>query len=252
VTSASAARIHMHGGDTGHPAVKAFLRTVETVYFEEDRVLSGWQPFEPEDEPLAAFAQIDPAPAAVPPDESPAQQVIGDRGTEHSQGKFITADMVWPAQSCVSEELMDSHARSLEHMEAKHRQELDDAQSRLTQDLSQGFADALCSFETRTAAEIKTRLSSLLVPLLTDHAKRASVSAIVDELRRLILSGKMTQVKLSGPASAISEIKKAMGGAGDRIKIGGELSPDIIIEVDSHIISTRLAEWSDSLTAALT
>jgi hypothetical protein len=252
MTGGSSARIYPHDADAGHRAAKAFLRPVGPVFFEEDEAASDWQPFEPEHEPSAAFTQIDTAPAAVPLDESPAQLASGDMDAELSPGIFITTDMVWPAQSSAAEELMNSHAQSIESMEARHRLELDELQSRLTKDLSQGFSDALYSFETRIAAEIKTRLSSLLAPLLTEHAKMASVAAIVDELRSLILAGKMTMVKLSGPAPVISEIKKAMGGAGDRIKIGNEVSPDIVIEVDSHIISTRLTEWSDSLTAALT
>jgi hypothetical protein len=252
MTAVSSARIYTRGGEAEHRAVKAFLRPAGPVFFEDDEAMSDWQPFEPEHDSFAAFSQTDPAQGTVPLDENPAQQASGDMGAEPPAGKFITTDMVWPVQSGAGEELMNSHALSIEQMEARHRLELDELQSRLTKDLSQGFADALYSFETRIAAEIETRLSSLLAPLLTEHAKRASVGAIVYELRSLILAGKMTTVKLSGPAPVISEIKKALGGAGDRIKIGNEVSPDIVIDVDSHIISTRLTEWSDSLTAALT
>jgi hypothetical protein len=251
MTGASLARSYMRGGGAEDRLVSVTLPSAGNIFFEEDRALSGWEPFEPEKESISAFSQLGSARALLAPDEMAAHCEGSDAGEECLPDKFAATDMVWPVEGLVTEELVRSHALDIQEMEERHRQELEEQQSRLTQNMSQGFADAVCAIEKRVSDELMTRLASLLAPLLTEHAQRTSVAAVVEELRSLVLSGKMTSVKMSGPASMVSKIKEAMGGAGDRITIGEERSPDVVVEVDSQIISTRLAEWSESLRAAL-
>jgi hypothetical protein len=239
------------GGETETHTARAALRPAANILFEEDRAPSRWEPFEPESKPLAAFAQIYLASASAAPDEGAQPSVEGETNDGSSPEKFAAGEMVWPVQNSAAEELILSHAQSLQEMEARHKQDLEELCARLTQDLSQGFADAVGALETRIAAELNTRLSSLLAPFLTEQAKRAGIAAIVEELLSVILSGKLSPIRISGPAPMINEVRQAMGSAGDRIVFADVLSPDLVIEIDSHIISTRLSEWSDCLQAAL-
>lgn len=233
----------MSAGSAAQPAAN--------ILFEEDWAQSRWEPFEPEAKPLAAFAHVYLASASSAPDEG--LEPLAERETDDvsSPGSFVTADMAWPAQNNAAEDLIHGQAQRIQEMEALHLRQLEELRARLTQDLSQGFADAVSAVETRIAAELNCRLSSLLAPFLTEQAKKASVAAIVEELLSLILTGKLSPIKLSGPALMISDVRQAMGSAGDRIVFTDILSPDLVIEVDSQIISTRLSEWSDCLQAAL-
>jgi hypothetical protein len=250
MTGAAPAIIYSDRGETENRVVTAAQRPAGNILFEQDWAPSRWEPFEPETKPLAAFAQIYLASAAAQY-ECVEPSTEDETGNGALPGKFITTELVWPVQNNAAEELINGHAQNIQEMEARHQRELEEQRARLTQVLSQGFADAVSSFETRIAAELNTRLSSLLAPFLTEHAKRASIAAIVEELLSLILSGKLSPIKLSGPAPMISHIKQAMGNAGDRIVFADVLSPDMVIEADSQIISTRLAEWTDCLRAAL-
>jgi hypothetical protein len=249
--SAGSARAPAHSGEMENQLSGTAPRPAASILFEDDRAPSRWEPFEPEPKPLAAFAQIYLASASVAPDEGEESSAEGEPGDAASPGRFAAAEMVWRAQNDAAEDLKHSHAQGIQEIEARHQQELDELQRRLTQNLSQSFADAVNTLEMRIAAELNTRLSSLLAPFLSEHAKRASAAAIVEELLSLILSGKLSPIKLSGPAPMISEVRQAMGSAGDRIVFADVQSPELVIEIDAHIISTRIAEWSDCLQAAL-
>jgi hypothetical protein len=238
-------------GETATHLARTAPRPAANILFEEDRAPSRWEPFEAECKPLTAFAQIYLASASAEPDENLEPSAEGEADDASSPDRSVTAEIVWPVQNETADELIQNHVQSIHEMEARHQQELEEVRASLTQDLSKGFAAAVGAFETRFAAEVNTRVSSLLAPFLTEQAKRASVAAIVEELLSLILSGKLSPIKLSGPAPMISEVRQAMGSAGDRIVFADVQSPDLVIEIDSHIISTRLSEWSDCLQAAL-
>jgi hypothetical protein len=249
MTDAGAACDRAHGGAEAG-SLSAALRPSANILFEEDRAPGQWEPFETESKPLAAFAQLFAASAAVQTERA-AAPAEGETDSQSTAGAFAAADLIWPVQNHAAEELIRSHAQIIQEMETRHRQEIDETQARLTKDFSRQFASAAGSFETQIAAELNAGLSRLLAPFLTEQAKRASVAAIVEELLSLILSGKLSPIKLSGPTPLIGEVRLAMGNAADRIVFADVLSPELVIEIDTHIISTRLSEWSDCLRAAL-
>lgn len=132
------------------------------------------------------------------------------------------------------------HAAELE----KVRQECADRQ---LAELAERFTEA----EAKLLRQLETGVAKTLADLLGDRIADESLSMVCKWLKARIEQPGLQQVEISGPNELNLKLMRMLGESTDQYKITENESPDIQIDVDGEVLSTRLGEWKKMVEGCL-
>lgn len=136
--------------------------------------------------------------------------------------------------------IREDHAAELE----KVRRESFDQQ---LAELTERFADA----ETGLLKQLEAGVAKTLADLLGDQIAEESLTMVSKWLKARIEQPGLLQVEISGPKELNLKLMRMLGESADQYRITENESPDIQIDVDGEVLSTRLGEWRKMVEGCL-
>lgn len=216
------------------------------------------------DEMVLAEADSDilPAESAIAP-EIPSLPENDPDGTTIDQGGISTDDPVFAeALNTFGEPSSENDLASLQ-AEAERLKEnpadpgLTGAEAQLSEILqnqeaaesriAQDFATALVEAEEKMTELVCTSVAGTLAGILNDELVRKSVEALAGRLREISGAEGALRIDVRGSVSLFEKLKVALGENVPELRYTEDNDPDLTIEIDSQIISSRIGEWRQSV-----
>ncbi len=158
------------------------------------------------------------------PSEEPDNQL--ERSTNHAEQEIAR--------------IREEHAAELE----KVRQECADRQ------LAE-FAERFAEADAGLLRQLEMGVAKTLADLLGERIADESLTMVCKWLKARIEQPGLLQVEISGPKELNLKLMRMLGESTDRYRITENESPDIQIDVDGEVLSTRLGEWRKMVEGCL-
>ncbi len=111
----------------------------------------------------------------------------------------------------------------------------------------QHFAVALAEAEDKLTELVCSSVAGILANILNDELVRKSVEALAGRVREVTGPGGALRIDVRGPGSLYEKLKDALGENAPELCHTEDNSPDLVIEIDSQIVSSRIGEWRQSV-----
>jgi hypothetical protein len=209
------------------------------VAFEAENAAAVWEAFEREPIHATAFAPIEDAPF-----EAMEGLVAEEQTAPHDP---VTVPMA-SAPDDKSRHYDKLHFEErLRELERSHEAAMSELERKFTVELLGNLAAQIESQASKLADEIGGRLTRILAPVLMDHARKASLAALTRDLQRILLSGEVNKIILSGPQELVAQIQSELGEHASRLQIEGTAAVDVTVRIDSGVLATKLCAWTSVL-----
>lgn len=206
------------------------------VAFESEVAQAIWEAFEPEPIQAAHFAPLEnPAP------ENPSMLPSAERAEPNSFLPVLAPQM--RIETGADEATLQFEER-LRAVEESHQAALVRLEQKYAVELAGTLTSQIEMQGGQLADEIGGRLTRLLAPVLAEHARKASLAALIRDLQRILTSSDLNRTVLSGPPDLVAQVQAELGEQVSRIQIVETDAVDVTVRLDSEVLATRLSAWT--------
>jgi hypothetical protein len=130
--------------------------------------------------------------------------------------------------------------------------ELEFAESRRLQlsAIADRLEECLAAELAAIAARITDNVGRALAPFLISTVRERACDEIAETTLALLHSGDHVSIKVSGPADLINRLSARIAGHPHALEVA-DSEPEVQVTIDDTTIATRIAAWSDRLTAVV-
>lgn len=194
----------------------------------------------PEEDPVDPLMRQD----GVPADDPVLAEAMDTFGEPQSEDipQSVAVETESPPLDIAETDSTDVGARSAE---ALHLQE--EAESRI----AGNFAAALSGAEEKLTELVCGSVAGVLAGIVNDELVRRSIEALAGRLQGIAGAGGALRIDVKGPVSLFEKLKAALGEDVPEFRYTEDDTPDLTIEVDSQIVSSRIGEWRQSVEGCL-
>lgn len=125
--------------------------------------------------------------------------------------------------------------------------EIPPEQDEVENQIARRFAAALAEVEETLTELVCGSVAGILAGILNDELVRKSVEALASRLQEVTRSSGALQIDVKGPVSLFEKLQDALGENMPELRHTEDGSPDLVIEIDSQIVSSRIGEWRQSV-----
>jgi hypothetical protein len=207
------------------------------IAFESDGPKLEWEPFEPEVWPQELFAPLE-------------RDSAGDRlecpqpGSDNTSSAPIEVTQAVCVQEDHQSNGIARYERQLQELQESHQAALAQLEQTYVAEMLQRLTAQLQEMSGKLAQETGDQLARLLAPLLSDHARKASMAALTRDLQRLLSSNDVTRLRMTGPQLLIKQVQENLGEGASRIDMLETDGVDVTVETDGEILATKLSGWA--------
>lgn len=178
--------------------------------------------------------------SGIPADDPVFAEALNTFGEPPSENDL--ASLQAEAES-LQENLADPGSAGAEAQSSETSQIQEAAESRIARD----FATALVEAEEKMTELVCTSVAGILAGILNEELVRKSIEALAGRLREISGAGGALRIDVRGPVSLFEKLKIALGENVPELRYTEDNDPDLTIEIDSQIISSRIGEWRHSV-----
>ncbi|MDN2568600.1 hypothetical protein N1F89_20440, partial [Aquibium sp. A9E412] len=155
------------------------------------------------------------------------------------------------AEAALAERLAQAHAAELEAERARHAAEVEDLQRETGRLAGEAIAAGLAAMEQRLTDMATAVAARILGAALSDDLQRRAVDRLAQVIRDAMADREAVRVRVSGPAALIEALKPALGAHAAQVDFAETAGLDLAAQIDDSLYETRLAEWAEAVTEAL-
>jgi hypothetical protein len=109
--------------------------------------------------------------------------------------------------------------------------------------------DALSAIEVRVVDELAQDISSILLPFVTEQLRQRVLEEFDAIVGKCLTGGGIAKIKISGPTDLMSAFREVFANRLADCELTETDEIEIMAELNSKLISTRLDHWSTILVA---
>ena len=175
------------------------------------------------------------------PDATPPQADIGT----------LIAEAVADAEAALEARLAATHQAALE----AERQAHDDAAKALLEgfggDLGTAVTSRIDAMEARVAELAGATIARIIGGVVSDDLQTRSLAALAATIGAAVADNEAVRIGVHGPLSMFEPLKAALGSRAANLDFTEAPGFDLSVTIDEAVFETRIAEWSATLSEAL-
>ncbi|MEX0346156.1 MAG: hypothetical protein AB3N20_14625 [Rhizobiaceae bacterium] len=149
-------------------------------------------------------------------------------------------------------DITSNHAeQEIARIREEHAAELEQVRQECADQQLAEFAERFAEAEARLLRQLETGVAKTLADLLGERIAEESLTMVCKWLKARIEQPGLLQVEISGPTELNLKLMRMLGDGTDKYRITEKDSPDIQIDVDGEVLSTRLGEWKKMVEGCL-
>jgi hypothetical protein len=189
-------------------------------------------------EPALDFLPIPSRPQEVIeiPAEDPLLQIEAARETGRAEGM---------------EAAREEFAAELETERQLHRQQLEAARRKWSDDESTALSASLAAGLAEIEARLAEGLSRVLLPFVIDALRVQMIGELSETIAVLLGNNEAVAIKVNGPADLLDMLRAKLAGASASIDYEVTESVDVNVRIEQTMIETQLSAWIARITAEM-
>ena len=163
----------------------------------------------------------------------------------------LIAEAVADAEAALEARLATAHQAALD----AERQANDEAAKAFLEsfggDLGAAVAARIDAMEARVAELAGATIARIIGGVLSEDLQKRSLAALARSIRAAVADGEAVRIGVRGPLSLFEPLKDALGERAANLDFTEAAGFDLTVTIEEAVFETRIAEWSASLSEAL-
>ena len=163
----------------------------------------------------------------------------------------LIAEAVAQAEAELEERLSAAHKTALE---AERQANADEAKAFLEsigEDVGKTVALRINMMEARVTELVGATVARVVGGIVSDDLQKRSLEALARSIREAVGDSEAVRIGVRGPLSLFETLQAALGSRAANLDFVEAPGFDLTVTIDEAVFETRMAEWSATLSEAL-
>lgn len=174
-----------------------------------------------------------------------------EQATPQADIGTLIAEAVAQAEVTLAERLSVAHEAAMEAERQAHAEEARAFLESFGGDLGTAVTSRIGAMETRVTDLVAATVARIIGGVVSDDLQKRSLEALASAIREAVGDAEAVRIAVRGPLSLFETLKASLGPRAANLDFVEAPGFDLTVVIDEAVFETRMAEWSATLSEAL-